>query len=161
MKWHLKSIKQFVEIMIYYEVSRNAETVQESYLTRQNQRRKKLKFCNNIFKSKIYILNLLQTLQINDEWWWIVFVVWLTDERGLASFPAWTIVRDPHHNDLQHIVSRIWTRTEPEFRLYWMKLCSSDNCYTMVPLDSYSLKALSFDRIIKLGNLFKFLLILN
>ena len=31
-------------------------------------------------------------------WWWsIVFVVWLTDERRLALFPAATIVRDPHH----------------------------------------------------------------
>ena len=26
-----------------------------------------------------------------------VFVVWLTDERCLALFPAGTIVRDPHH----------------------------------------------------------------
>ena len=25
------------------------------------------------------------------------FVVWLTDERSLALFPAGTIVRDPHH----------------------------------------------------------------
>ena len=25
------------------------------------------------------------------------FVVWLTDERRLALFPAATIVRDPHH----------------------------------------------------------------
>ena len=25
------------------------------------------------------------------------FVVWLTDERRLALFPAGTIVRDPHH----------------------------------------------------------------
>ena len=24
-------------------------------------------------------------------------MVWLTDERGLALFPAGTIVRDPHH----------------------------------------------------------------
>ena len=31
-------------------------------------------------------------------WWrWIVFVVWLTDERRLVLFPARTIVRDPHH----------------------------------------------------------------
>ena len=29
--------------------------------------------------------------------WWIVFVVWLTDERRLALFPAGTIVRDPRH----------------------------------------------------------------
>ena len=32
-------------------------------------------------------------------WWWIVFVVWLTYERGLALFPAGTIVRDPHHRE--------------------------------------------------------------
>ena len=30
-------------------------------------------------------------------WWWIFFVVWLTDDRCLALFPAVTIVRDPHH----------------------------------------------------------------
>ena len=29
-------------------------------------------------------------------WWWIVSVVWLTDERRFALFPARTIVRDPH-----------------------------------------------------------------
>ena len=28
-----------------------------------------------------------------------VFVVWLTDERLLALFPAGTIVRDPHHRE--------------------------------------------------------------
>ena len=27
------------------------------------------------------------------------FVVWLTDERRLAFFPAGTIVRDPHHRE--------------------------------------------------------------
>ena len=27
----------------------------------------------------------------------IVFVVWLTDKKHLALFPAGTIVRDPHH----------------------------------------------------------------
>ena len=31
--------------------------------------------------------------------WWIVFVVWLTDERRLGLFPAGTIVRDPDHRD--------------------------------------------------------------
>ena len=31
------------------------------------------------------------------KWWWIVFVVWLTDEGRLATFPAGIIVRDPHH----------------------------------------------------------------
>ena len=28
-----------------------------------------------------------------------IFVVWLTDERYLALFPAGTIVRDPHHRE--------------------------------------------------------------
>ena len=28
-----------------------------------------------------------------------VFVVWLTDESGLALFRAETIVRDPHHRE--------------------------------------------------------------
>ena len=33
-------------------------------------------------------------------WWWLmVFVVWLTDERRLALFPAGTIVRDPLHRE--------------------------------------------------------------
>ena len=30
--------------------------------------------------------------------------------------------------------SRVWTCAEPEFRLSWMKLCSSDNHYTTAPL---------------------------
>ena len=32
-------------------------------------------------------------------WRWMVFVVWLTEERRLALFPAGTIVRDPHHRE--------------------------------------------------------------
>ena len=35
--------------------------------------------------------------------------------------------------NLQHATSRVWTCAEPEFRLGWMKLCSSDNHYTTVP----------------------------
>ena len=31
--------------------------------------------------------------------WWILFFVWLTDERRLALFPAETIFRDPHHRE--------------------------------------------------------------
>ena len=30
-------------------------------------------------------------------WWWIVFVVWLTDVRRLTLFPAGNIVRNSHH----------------------------------------------------------------
>ena len=32
-------------------------------------------------------------------WWWIAFVIWLTDERCLVLFPVGTIVRDPHHRE--------------------------------------------------------------
>ena len=35
--------------------------------------------------------------------------------------------------NLQHAASRVWTCAEPEFRLSWMKLCSSDNHYTKAP----------------------------
>ena len=31
--------------------------------------------------------------------WWIVFMVWLTDERSLVLFPGETIARDPHHRE--------------------------------------------------------------
>ena len=63
--------------------------------------------------------------------WCIAFWVLLTDERRLSLYPAGTIVRVPHHLEFQHAASRIWTCTEPEFRLCWMKLCSSDNHYTI------------------------------
>ena len=66
-------------------------------------------------------------------WWWrqIVFVVWLIDERPLALFPAKTIARDPITiSNLRHTASRIWACAKPEFKLGWIKLCSSDNHYT-------------------------------
>ena len=53
--------------------------------------------------------------------WWIVFVVWLTDE--IANF--------------RNAASRIWACTEPEFRLCWIKLCSNDNRYTTAPLITF------------------------
>ena len=36
--------------------------------------------------------------------------------------------------NLQPAASRVWTCTEPEFRLSWMKSCSSDYHYTTAPL---------------------------
>ena len=39
-----------------------------------------------------------------------------------------------HIVNLRHAGSRIWTCAEPVFRLWWMKLCSSDNHYTKAPL---------------------------
>ena len=58
---------------------------------------------------------------------------WLTDERRLALFPARTIATVPHHREsLIHReqdlnLRRTW------FRLFSMKLCSSDNHYTKEP----------------------------
>ena len=66
-------------------------------------------------------------------WWWNVFVVWLTDERRLALFPAGTIVRDPHHHESPTHRELDLNCVQPEFRLKWMKLCISDNHYTTAP----------------------------
>ena len=62
-------------------------------------------------------------------WWWIVFVVWLW--YYFQSGPLSKILTIAN---LRQAASRIWTCAEPEFRLCWMKLCSSDNHYTKVPL---------------------------
>ena len=52
--------------------------------------------------------------------------------------------------NLRHAASRIWTSAEPEFRLCWMKLCSSDNHYTTVPPNVCSISLLYFS-----GNLLR------
>ena len=44
------------------------------------------------------------------------FVLWLTDERRLALFPAVTIVRDPHHCESPTCQEQILNLPEPEFR---------------------------------------------
>ena len=44
----------------------------------------------------------------------------------------------------QHAASSTWTCAEPEFRLCWMKLCSSDNHYTTVPANVSSISLLLF-----------------
>ena len=35
--------------------------------------------------------------------------------------------------NLRYAANKIWTCAEPEFRLWWMKLCSSNNNYTTKP----------------------------
>ena len=62
-------------------------------------------------------------------WWWIVFAEWLTNERPLALFSAMATVRDSYHHKFLLPVIMIWTCAETVFRLWWMKLCSSDNRY--------------------------------
>ena len=42
--------------------------------------------------------------------------------------------------NLRHTASRVWTCAETEFKLSWMKFCSSDNHYTTTPeLDNHIL----------------------
>ena len=59
---------------------------------------------------------------------------------GLVDWPkVFSLISSQDHcqrsfiANLWHSMSRVWTCTEPEFRLSWMKLCSSHNHYTMVP----------------------------
>ena len=70
---------------------------------------------------------------VNDGWWWIAFVVWLTDQKRLALFPAGTIVRDPHYRESPTHREQGLNLAEPEFRLSGMKLWSSDKHYTTAP----------------------------
>ena len=58
---------------------------------------------------------------------------WLT-KRRLALFLAGTIVRDPHLLESPTRREQDFTWTESEFRLCWVKLCSSDNHYTTAPI---------------------------
>ena len=78
--------------------------------------------------------------------WWIVFVVWLTEEMRFpvdtwcrigietTSCVYWvslilnrTTVRDPHHRESPKRREQVLNSPEPEFRLSWMKMFSSDN----------------------------------
>ena len=61
-----------------------------------------------------------------DDWWWIVFTEWLTDERRLVLFPA-TFSDILTLTNLRLAASRIYICKDPDLRLWWMKLCSSDN----------------------------------
>ena len=56
----------------------------------------------------------------------LFFVEWFPDRRHWTLFPSRTTARISHHRR-PHAASRIWTCAEPEFRLWWIKLCSSNN----------------------------------
>ena len=80
----------------------------------------------SVFWSGIYLVVFLEyTFNFVLKLPWIVIVVWLTDERCLALFPAGTIVRDPHYRESPTRREQDLTCAEPEFRLCRMKLCSS------------------------------------
>ena len=55
-------------------------------------------------------------------------------QRRVALFPAGTIVRDPHYRESP--TRRKQNLNLQRTRLTWMKLCSSDNHYTTLPLNS-------------------------
>ena len=55
---------------------------------------------------------------------------WLTDEKRLALFPAGPLSETLIITNLRHVVGKIWTCADLEFRFCWMKLRSSDNYYT-------------------------------
>ena len=49
---------------------------------------------SNYFLAFTFLYRKIYISLMNDEFF---FVVWLTNERRLALFPARTMVRDPHH----------------------------------------------------------------
>ena len=71
------------------------------------------------------LASILQFLQVpsssdNDQWWWIVFLVWLTGERRLTLFSASTIVRDVHH-----LESPKRREQGLSLRRTWFRLCAA------------------------------------
>ena len=58
----------------------------------------------------------------------------MIDRRKVFSlYSVGTNVRDSQHRKSLTRQKKIWTCAEPEFRLCWRKLCSSDNHYTTAP----------------------------
>ena len=51
----------------------------------------------------------------------------LTDERRLALLQLGPLSEILTITNLQHAASRVWIYAEPEFRVSWPKLCSSDS----------------------------------
>ena len=81
---------------------------QLDYLTKFNSRESLYFYSVSTvhFNTKIFYLVLLllfctQLKHFQIFWTMMMncFVVWLTDERQLALFPAGTIARDPHHHE--------------------------------------------------------------
>ena len=52
-----------------------------------------------VFLAKGMMMKMMMMMMMN------CFVVWLTEERRLALFPAGIIVRDPHHRESRHAAS--------------------------------------------------------
>ena len=63
----------------------------------------------------------------------MIFVVWLTDEKRLALFPAGTTVRNLHYCESPKFRKQDLNLRRTWVQVSWMNLCSSDNRYTMAP----------------------------
>ena len=88
------------------------------------------------FLQPLYLMFEIQhQCHIFHEMQWIDCFCGMVDQQKVFNlFPVGTIVREILNIvNLCH-TSEIWTCTKPEFRLWWMKLCSSDKHYTPVPL---------------------------
>ena len=69
-------------------------------------------------------------VSLNSQWWgWIVFMEWLNTEGCLALIQLEQLTKTLINTNLQHILSKIWLYTKPEFKFNFcsMKQCSSDN----------------------------------
>ena len=60
-------------------------------------------------------------------------------------FQPWPLSEILTIANLRHASRRVWACAEPEFRLSWMKFCSSDNHYTTAPLDKYLVQDLNLN----------------
>ena len=67
-------------------------------------------------------------------WWWIVLLYGWPTKGAEPYFQPGSLSEILTIANLRHAASRIWICAEPEFRLSWIKLCSSDNHYTTAPL---------------------------
>ena len=87
-------------------------------------------------------------------WWWLwmVFVVWLTDERRLALFlsrdycqissPSWIYDTRAGFEPAQNLSSGLveWSCAVAITAIPWHHLCSSDNHYTTASLVAFSIQ---------------------
>ena len=60
-------------------------------------------------------------------------------------FQPWPLSEILTIANLRHASRRVWACAEPEFRLSWMKFCSSDNHYTTAPHDKYLVQDLNLN----------------
>ena len=86
-----------------------------------------------------FIYDIQKTSVHRSALWTIIYEIWMNCFCGMVEqLKAFTPYFQPGPSseiltiaNLRHAGSKVWTCAESEFRLCWMKLCSSDNHYTM------------------------------